>query len=172
MKYAISMLFILSAFLFSGCSMKQAQTAQEFRLMAPKSSYGAHDTITVKNSYSSVVNNFKKKTKKCLTVELLLTTTNQYGQTMGEQTLSYTPTLVVGKSKSELSLQKNVSGDGMIMGKVPDKGMYILVADITPAGKNKTRLDIYRNTYGTEIIVDAVNNWATGKSLACPAWPK
>lgn len=48
------------------------------------------------------------------------------------------------------------------------KGMFIIVADISPAGKNKTKLDVYRITYGTDIIASSIKNWATGKSLACP----
>lgn len=172
MRVVINIFLITSVFLVSGCAIKQAQTEQEFRVMAPQSSYGARETLTVKNSYSRAVSNFKKKTNKCLKVELLMTTRNQYGQTVAEQTLTYTPTLVTNKTKSTLSVQKNVSGDGMIAGKVPEKGMFIVVADIKPAGKGKTRLDIYRNTYGTDIIVAAIKNWATGKSLACPDWPK
>ena len=172
MRFASCLVFISSVVLSSGCAVKQAQTAQEFRLLTPQIGYVDHETVTVDQSYPTVVNNFQKRADKCLTVELLMTTTNRYGQTVNEQTLSYTPTLVAGKAKSELSLQKNVSGGGMIMGKVPEKGMYILVADMTPAGKHKTRLDIYRNTYETDIIVAAVKNWASGKSLACPDWPR
>jgi len=172
MRIILNTGFILLAFLMHGCAMKQAQTAQEFRMMAPQSSYGAHDTLTVTKPYSSAVANFKKKADKCLTTELVLTYQNQYGQTISTQNLSYTPTLVVGKSKTTLSVQKNVSGDGMIAGKVPEKGMFLVVADLTPVAKNKTRLDIYRNTYETDIIVAAIKNWATGKSLACPDWPE
>lgn len=168
MKLAISICIIISAILSTGCAMKHAQTAQEFRLMTPKNTYGIHESFTIKNSYFKVVNNFKKRTNKCLNIELVMTTTNRYGQALGVQTLTYTPTLVTGNKHSELSVQKNVSGDGMIMGKIPMKGMFILVADMSPAGKNKTKLDVYRNSYGTDIITSSIKNWATGKSLACP----
>lgn len=100
---------------------------------------------------------------------VVLTTTSQAGARMGEQTLTYTPTLVIGKNRSELSVQKNVSGDGMIMGKAPNKGLYIFLADLSKADNNKSRLDIYQITYmGTDQMVSAVKNWASGKNLSCP----
>lgn len=165
-----AILSLLTITLFStGCAMKQAQNPQEFRKMAPQNSYGKHETFNINNSYSKAVNNFKKRADKCLNTSIVLTTSNRNtGAKMGEQTLTYTPSLIVGKTKTELSIQKNVSGDGMIMGKIPKKGMFIFLADLSKSG-NKSKLDIYRITYmGTDEMVTSMINWASGKSLACP----
>ena len=153
----------------TGCAAKHAQNNQEFRQMTPSNSYGEHKVFTINNSYSRAVGNFKKRANKCLNTSVVLTTQNRNtGAHMGEQTLTYTPTLKIGKKKTALSIQKNVSGDGMIMGNVPANGMYILLADLSKSGK-KTRLDVYRITYmGTDQMVTTVKNWASGKSLACP----
>ena len=167
----IKIIFTLSIMLLStGCAMKQAQNAQEFRKMTPKNSYGKLETFKINSSYSKAVRNFKKRANKCLRTKLVLTTTNRNtGARMGEQTLTYTPTLKIGKKRTELSIQKNVSGDGMIAGKVPKNGMFILLADLSKSGKNKSRLNIYRITYmGTNEMASAIKNWASGESLSCP----
>ena len=169
MKRAASFSLLTIMFMSTGCAMKQAQNAQEFRQMAPANSYGKHETFNINNSYTRAVSNFKKRAGKCLNTGVVLTTTSKTGARMGQQTLTYTPTLVVGKTRTELSIQKNVSGDGMIMGEVPEKGMFIFVADLSKSGNNKSRLDVYRITYmGTDEMVSAVKNWASGKSLDCP----
>lgn len=169
MKVAASFSLLTIMFLSTGCAMQQAQNAQEFRQMAPANSYGKHETFNINNSYSRAVSNFKNRADKCLNTGVVLTTRTRTGAKMGEQTLTYTPTLVVGKTRSELSVQKNVSGDGMIMGKVPEKGMFIFLADLSKAGNNASRLDIYRITYmGTDEMVSSVKSWASGKSLECP----
>ena len=151
-----------------GCAIKQAQNNEEFRQIAPTISYGEHKTYDINNSYSKAVKNFKKRAEKCFNKEVILTTTSRTGATIGKQTLAYTPTLKVGKARTELSIQKNVSGTGTIMGKIPEKGMYILLADISKSGE-KSKLDIYRLTYmATDEMVNGIKNWATGKSLDCP----
>lgn len=61
MKLATNICITISALLSTGCAMKHAQKSQEFRLMTPKNTYGIHETFTIKNSYSKVVNNFKKE---------------------------------------------------------------------------------------------------------------
>lgn len=168
MKISTTFSVLAIILMSTGCAMKQAQNVQEFRQMAPANSYGKHEIFTINNSYSRAVNNIKRRADKCLNTAVVLTTTSQTGAKMGKQTLTYTPTLVVGKTRSELSIQKNVSGDGMIMGKVPEKGMYIFLADLSKSGK-KSRLDVYRITYmGTDQMVTSVKNWASGKSLDCP----
>jgi hypothetical protein len=169
MRRATSFFLLTSIFLSTSCAMQQAQNAQEFRQMAPANSYGKHETFIIDNSYSKAVSNFKSRSDECLNTGVVVTTRNQTGARMGEQTLTYTPTLVVGKTKSELSIQQNVSGDGMIMGKVPEKGMFIFLADLSNLDNNKSRLDVYRITYrGTNEMVSAVKNWASGNSLDCP----
>lgn len=152
-----------------GCAMKQAQTPQEFRQLAPQISYGKHEIFNINNSYSRAVKNFKMRAEKCLSQKIVETTVNKNtGAKMGEQVLRYTPSLVVNKKITELSVQQDVSGSGMIMGKVPENGMYIFLADLTESGNN-TMLDIYRLTYrSTAQMVSAAKNWASGESLDCP----
>lgn len=164
---------IIGLLSIAGCAVKQAQTAQEFRQMIPHDSYGHQVTITVNKPYTRVLHNFRKRTDVCLKKDVVMTTKNQYGATMNKQTLAYTPTLVADKARAELSVQLNITGGGMIAGKVPKNGMYILVADIMPAGKSKTKLAVYRNAYyGVARIEASIKDWTTGKTLACPDMTK
>lgn len=169
MKKMIGIFLLASMLLPMGCAIKQAQNPQEFRQIAPTISYGEHETFNINNSYSRASKNFQMRAEKCLHKKIVQTTVNRNtGAKMGEQVLTYTPTLGVGKNRTELSVQQDVSGSGMIMGKVPEKGMFIFLADLSPSG-NQTRLDIYRLTYwSTNELVTAVKNWASGESLDCP----
>ena len=164
----ISLLII--AIMSTGCSLKHAQNNSEFRHMTPSNAYGKHEVFTINNSYSKAVSNFKKRADACLNTAVVLKSydRNTGAKIAGEQTLTYTPTLTVGSNKSELAVQKNVSGAGMIMGKVPENGMYIFLADLAKDGK-KSRLEVYYITYmGTGEILNAIKDWASGTSLACP----
>ena len=170
MKFTSIISLTIVAIMSSGCTVKHAQNNAEFRQMTPSNSYGKHEAFTINNTYSNAVSNFKKRSEACLNTAVVLKSydRNTGAKIAGEQTLTYTPTLTVGSNKSELSVQKNVSGAGMIMGKVPENGMYIFLADIAKDGK-KSRLDVYYITYmGTDQILNSVKNWASGTSLDCP----
>ncbi len=170
MKTTIRFLLFGIILLLTGCAVKHAQNAQEFRQMAPANSYGKFETYNLDIPYSNAVSNIRSQADRCLNTKVVVTTRDKNtGAIMGEQTLTYTPTLKVGKAKSELSIQQNVSGDGMILGDVPDKGIFIFLADISDSGNGKSRLDIYRVTYmGTNQMVSAVKNWTSGENLNCP----
>jgi len=160
---------LINLLIASGCAVKQAQNAQEFRQMIPHDSYGHQETTLINAPYAQVLKRFKKKTDPCLKTEVVMTSTNQYGQTLNTMYLSYTPILTENGAKSELTVQLNISGGGMIAGKVPDKGMYILVADVTAAGKSKSNLTVYRNSfYGAGRIEASLKDWASGANLECP----
>ncbi len=170
MKFFSMLSLVIIVLTATGCAVNHAQNSFEFRQMTPNNAYGKHETFEINNSYSSAVSNFKERAETCLTTGVVIKNYDKRtgAKIIGEQNLTYTPTLTVGKTKSELSIQKNVSGAGMILGKVPENGMYIFLADLIEDG-NKSRLDVYYITYmGTDEILNAVKNWASGTSLACP----
>jgi hypothetical protein len=52
------------------------------------------------------------------------------------------------------------------MAKEPPDGNFYLVADATPLGKGRTRVQVYRS--GAVAIKEAVRNWANGNERGCP----
>ncbi len=163
----LGLLFVLLA--SGGCSMKQPQSAQEFRQMLPGSMFGKQETVTVDRSYSKVIDTFRKRAGKCLNVVVQRDVVNRYGQVVNTTNITYTPTLNVGKSRAELYLQQLPEGSAtFVVGEMPEKGFYFFVADAIHAGKNKTRLDLYYSSYGADTLSRAVKNWAKGDNLGCP----
>ncbi len=64
-----------------------------------------------------------------------------------------------------LSLQEEYN-DRPMTG-APQDGLFTLVAEIRPAGKNKTELDIYHARRGK--IADPLKQWADGDKCPCPS---
>lgn len=167
---AVAGLSLIFVFLISaGCSMKQPQSAQEFRQMLPGSMFGKQETVNINRAYSKVIDTFRKRAGKCLNVEVQRDVVNQYGQVVNTTKITYTPTLNVGKARAELYLQQLPEGSAtFVVGEMPEKGFYLFVADAISAGKNKTRLDLYYSSFGADTLTRAVKNWATGENMGCP----
>ena len=148
--------------------MTQPKSAEEFRQMLPGSMFGKYESIEVNRPLSKVVSAFKKRAGKCLNVVIERTTTNQYGQVMGTTNITYKPTVRVGKKKTELIVQQKPEGNVIILGEMPKDGMYFFVADASRIAKNKTKLEFYRGSIGSDTLARAVTNWAKGKNMGCP----
>lgn len=123
------------------------------------------ESFEVNRSIAKVTRTFKKKAPECLSYSIgenrrpligIGSTTHVYGWTK--------PTVKVSSKKTELYFQVKYEN---MAAKVPKDGMYYLVADAYPLGKNKTHLDIYRRT-SVSTLGQAIRGWASGKNLGCP----
>ena len=155
--------------LVSGCSMKYPLNATEFRQMLPGSVFGEVEKVKINRSLAKISKTYKKKAKTCLskTLQTESCVNNGYGMSCSTYTTTYKPTLKVSSSKIELHMQQN-SSNMLALGKIPKAGIYTLVADITPLGKNKSQLVIYSGSFGSDTIKKALKGWASGKSKGCP----
>src|SRR5262249_38475251 len=89
------------------------------------------------------------------------------------KTVRFRPAVSVNAKQTALQLQSNEAGEQGGMQKIPQGGMYILVADAFPVGGDRTRIEIYGTNlpFGTnQVFPDAVKGWANGQNLSgCPA---
>jgi hypothetical protein len=155
----------LAAFL-AGCSMQYPQTADEFRQQIPTATFGKVQTFEAKRSYREVAKTFQAKAPQCLNVAVR---TVERG---GSSTRTLKPTVLVNEKKTELHIQQTYSGNVIVPGKVPEGGMYYIVADATPIDRTRTRIDIYGPSMGADTLVRAITNWATGENVGCPDMTK
>lgn len=165
----IKIFALLVLTLMSGCSMKYPLNATEFRQMLPGSMFGKVETLEVDRSLAKIGQTYKKKAKACLhkTVQTESCMNNGYGYSCSTVTTNYIPTLKISSSRIELHMQQN-SPNMMALGKIPEDGIYTLVADITPLSKNKSQLVIYSGSFGSETVKKALKGWASGNSKGCP----
>lgn len=164
---SIMLLFTLCGlFMVTGCSLKQPQSASEFRLAAPGAFLAKNESYVVKRSFTQVANAFKKQAPKCLDVRVRTESrTNTSYQVI---VTKYNPTVIVSKSRAELHLQQMHEQGVMNVSKVPDKGYFLMVVDAVPMSKNETRIDYYGPSMGVDTITKAIKGWATGKNMGCP----
>lgn len=166
MKISIILSAVLLTLIGSGCSLKQPQSAAEFRKEAPGAFMATKDTYIVNRPYSNVSSTFKKQAPKCLSGRVRTESrTNTSYQVI---VTKYTPTVIVGKNKTELHLQQLHEQGVMNVSKVPEKGYFMMVIDAMPESKSKTRIDYYGPSMGFENITKAIKGWATGKNMGCP----
>ena len=169
MKYFTTIILLISGALSSGCSMKQAMNAEEFRQMAPQSMFGKIETFEVKQPIRKIASNFKKKAKECLNISLERTScfSNGYGQSCSTTMMHYNPRVLSNNKRVELHVQMDIEG-AVTFSEVPKGGMYMLVADAQYIGKNKSRIDLYYGSYGSDLMVKAIKGWASGRTKGCP----
>ena len=153
------------AALIAGCSANP-QTADEFRQYVPKATFGKVQTFEAKRPFHDVTKTFQAKAPECLNVAVR---TVERGSTT---TRTLKPTVVANEKKTELHVQQTWSGNVIVPGKVPEGGMYYIVADATPIDRNRTRVDIYGPSMGADTLVRAITNWATGENIGCPDMTK
>lgn len=109
---------------------------------------------------------FQAKAPECLDVKVRLV---ERSATSSSNILTtYKPTVLVGAEKAELHVQRTMQGNVITPGKVPEGGLYYLVADATPIDRGRTRIDIYAPSIGADTLVRAVSGWATGENVGCP----
>lgn len=146
----------------AGCSVNNPQTAEEFRQQIPAATFGKVQTFEAKRSFRDVTKTFQAKAPECLNVAVR---TVERG---GSSTRTLKPTVLASEKKTELHIQQTWSGNVIVPGRVPEGGLYYIVADATPIDRGRTRVDIYGPSIGADTLVRAIRNWATGENLGCP----
>jgi len=154
-----------AAALIAGCA-QNPQTAEEFRQYVPTSSLAKVQTFEAKRTYRDVAKTFQTKAPECLNVSVRRV--EQSSTSYSNVVTTYKPTVLVSEKKAELHVQVSYKGNVIVPGKVPEGGMYYVVADATPIDRNRTRIDIYAPTIGTTTMVRAITGWATGENVGCP----
>lgn len=162
MKRAITLAI---AALAAGCA-SNPQTAEEFRQAIPTATFGKKQTFEAKRSLRDVTRTFQAKAPECLNVAVRTT------ERGGSSTRTLKPTVIAGEKKTELHVQQTWSGNVIVPGKVPEGGLYYIVADATPIDRGRTRIDIYGPSMGADTLVRAITNWATGENVGCPDMTK
>jgi hypothetical protein len=96
-------------------------------------------------------------------------TTSQTSTSYQVITTSYKSTVVVGKDRAELHVQREFKGSGVItVGNPPAGGPYIIVADAYPLPGNRTRVQMIAPTKGQDVVIRAIKGWASGETQGCP----
>jgi hypothetical protein len=173
MKYFGILTFGLLVFLLVSCG-GVAQTADEYRMGLKNAKgftarYTTVDSYEVDRSFTEVSKTFQKNGERCLkkTIKRTSSTPGRYGPEVHTSITHYTPTVIVTDKRAELHLQVRHEGEVEVV-KVPEAGVYLLVADAYPAGKKKTRMEMYYGTVGNEAIIKTIKGWADGTNKGCP----
>ena len=158
--------FIASSAALLGACAQNPQTAEEFRQAIPKATFGKLQSFEAKRPFREVAKTFQAKAPECLNVKVRMV---ERSATSSSNILTtYKPTVLVGAEKAELHVQRTMQGNVITPGKVPEGGLYYLVADATPIDRGRTRIDIYAPSIGADTLVRAVSGWATGENVGCP----
>lgn len=158
---------IILAASVTGCGTAP-KTAEEFRRAVPGSSFVALERFEVDRPFREVARTFQQRSEACLRIRVTTSTTGyRSGATTFRQ--DYLPTTRFDGGRAELHIQQHIEGTNLIkVHAEPAGGYYLLVADAFPAGRNRTRIDLYRPTIGHDVLVKSVRAWATGENLGCP----
>jgi len=165
---AISILIPGLVSMLTGCG-SMPLTADEFRKAAPKAMTGEVATFEVDRPFQAVAETFNKKAPACLnkTVTTTSSTPGKYGPVVSTYTVTYKPTVLLGREKVELHVQHHTD-NALKVYEEPAGGYFLLVADAYPIEENKTRIDMYRPAIGHKTLIKAVEGWSTGKNVGCP----
>ena len=118
--------------------------------------------------WRAVAETLEERAPACLGVNVATeSATNQSYQYIEA---AYTPTVLVHKDSVELHVQRRYERGVVGVYEEPEKGHYVLVADASRAGDNRTKVDIYAPTAGSDPLVQAVQAWIKGESTQCPDW--
>jgi hypothetical protein len=161
---------VLAALLLAGCGTQQPQNAEEFRQAIPGAFMGKVETVEVNRPFREVATTWQKKAPECL--DVTVRTTSSSSTSYQVIVAAYKPTVVLGKERAELHLQVDYKQGVMTVGKVPEGGMYRLVADAYPLPGNRTRVQWFGPSRGMDVVVRAIKSWASGENLGCPDFTK
>jgi hypothetical protein len=134
-------------------------TPAEFR-EAVKKEGSYTDSFTANRPYGEVTRTMKRMSDECLNFSLAI---KENGIVKKPWAYANT-TFIASPKQAELHFQRKVPGQ---IGTIPEKGMYYLVADMTPLGAAKTQVDVYYWD-DVEVAAKAIRGWATGDMLGCP----
>ncbi|MCW9023480.1 MAG: hypothetical protein OQK73_02245 [Gammaproteobacteria bacterium] len=152
--------------LLPACAIQHPQNADEFRQAAPTAFMARVESFTVDRPFKDVANSFKEKAPKCLNVRVK--TTSRTSTSYQVIVTRFTPTVKVTKKRAELHVQQQHEQGVMNVSKVPDGGYYLMIADAYPLANNKTMIEMFRPSMGFDPIVNAIKDWANGKTEGCP----
>ncbi|MCK4910471.1 MAG: hypothetical protein KAR83_02465 [Thermodesulfovibrionales bacterium] len=166
MKHYVIIITFLASVVLSGCSLKNPQTADEYRQVVGAGAFLTKvDTYEVDRPMSAVAKAFKKKASKCL--DMTITSTVRSSR-MNQITITdYKSTVLVGKNRVELHLQQHMRS-AINLSNEPPGGSYVIVADATPLKKGKTLMKVYGPSMAWDNVTKAIKGWATGKNMGCP----
>jgi hypothetical protein len=156
--------------LLAACAQNYPQNAQEFRDAVPGAFMGKVQTFEAKRPLREVAKSFQARAPECLNVSVR--TVSQSSTSYQNILAVYKATVVNHPQKAELHLQRDYKSGVLVPGKVPPGGLYMLVADATAVDAKRTRIDIYGPSMGADVVIRAINGWATGENLGCPDMTK
>jgi hypothetical protein len=156
--------------LLAACAQNYPQNAQEFRDAVPGAFMGKVQTFEAKRPLREVAKTFQARAPECLNVSVR--TVSQSSTSYQNILAVYKATVVNNPQKAELHLQRDYKSGVLVPGKVPPGGLYMLVADATAVDAKRTRIDIYGPSMGADVVIRAINGWATGENLGCPDMTK
>jgi hypothetical protein len=158
---------IIAALLLAGCGTQQPQNAEEFRKAAPGTFLMGNETFEVSRPLRDVAAAWQRRAPECLNASVR--TTSQTSTSYQVINTTYRPTVVVGKDRAELHVQREFKGSGVItVGNPPEGGSFIIVADAYPLPGNRTRVQMLAPTKGQDVVIRAIKSWASGENLGCP----
>lgn len=161
---AVAVIAVLS---LAGCATQQPQTAEEFRKAAPGAFLMGSETFEVNRPLRDVAATWQRRATECLNASVR--TTSQTSTSYQVINTTYKPTVVVGKDRAELHVQREFKGSGVItVGNPPAGGPYIIVADAYPLPGNRTKVQMLAPTKGQDVVIRAIKSWASGENLGCP----
>lgn len=148
--------------LLLGCAGTYPTTIAGAREAMVQSSWSDRDTFEVRRPFTAVARTLKRKAAECLNGKVTTTIRPNigFGQTTRHE--QHKATVVISKDKAELGFQ--VLGHGIP--NQPPGGIFYLVADAYPVGKNRTKVDIVRGR--VEVVAQAIKLWAAGNDRGCP----
>lgn len=154
----------------AGCAQNYPQNAEEFRRMLPGSFLGKVQTLEAQRPLREVARTFEARAPECLNVSVR--TVSRTSTSYQNIVATYKASVVTMAQKAELHLQRHYESGVIVPGKEPPGGLYMLVADATPIDARRTRIDIYSPSMGVDVLIRAINGWATGENLGCPDMTK
>ena len=156
------LLLATGVLLLAGCSIKNAdEFRRSIRSGTPLTTV---ETLEVNRPFKDVTAVLRKQAKECLDVTVRIVCIDCIVKR--ERFNVFKPTFITTPDRTELHLQFKEAG--VIEIGVPPDGGYVLVLDATPIGKNRTKIDIYRQSPDEKFIHNAMLGWVKGDNMGCP----
>lgn len=155
----------LTVGLVSSC-VTLPKTPVEFRAAMNEKYAEDIQTVIIKRPLAAVVKSMDALGKNCLRQKITQTTHDPQTNTNRTMTTDFELTVVKAKKSAELHYQQRYTPTPLGMGDMPEKGAFMLIADIS--GKNKnTEVKVYTASY-LKPVVSAIERWGNGNHEGCP----
>ncbi len=139
-----------------GTAAPPPSTAAEFRDTV-KQEGRTFEEFTADRAFSDVVYSFKKLAPDCIG---FLPAPEPRSETWADGSAK----VLASRDGMELHIQRKIQNP---TAKTPKDGLYLLVADIRPAGPGQTKVEIYYRE-GSKEAVKVIRDWASGENFYCP----